>query len=65
MPTENEPLAIAGVSPKTMECTLIARRHPDDVMEALDAGLIVVPVTAEKARLAYSEVIGDLAELAS
>ncbi|MDH4581431.1 hypothetical protein E8F20_06015 [Pseudomonas sp. BN415] len=63
MPAETEALAIAGVNPKTRECTFIARRHPDDVMEALEEGLIVVPVTAEKARWAYGEVIDDLEAL--
>jgi len=65
MPAENELLAIAGVNPKTRECTFISRRHPDDVMEALAAGLIVVPVTAEKARWAYGEIVSDLCELTS
>ncbi|OBY57751.1 hypothetical protein [Pseudomonas sp. AU12215] len=63
MPEENEPLAVAGIDPKTMECKFIGRRHPDDVMEAIECGLIVVPVTAEKARWAYGEIIGDLEAL--
>ncbi|MED5607845.1 hypothetical protein VV867_09125 [Pseudomonas sp. JH-2] len=64
MPAENEPLAIAGVNPKTRECTLIARRHPDDVMEALAAGLVVIPITAEQARWAFGEIIAEPFELA-
>ncbi len=65
MPEENEPLAIAGVNPTNGECCFIGRRHPDDVMEALGQGLIIVPVTAEKARWAFGEKISDLRELAA
>lgn len=63
MSKNHEESAVAGIDPKTMECKFIGRRHPDDVMEALDCGMIVVPVTAEKARWAYGEIIGDLEAL--
>jgi hypothetical protein len=56
----SQPLAICGITPKTRECCLIARQHPEDVMQALADGLIVVPVTAEKARWAFHEVISDI-----
>ncbi|MDH1009954.1 hypothetical protein N5J43_08200 [Pseudomonas nicosulfuronedens] len=65
MAEENELLAIAGINPKTNECRFIGRRHPDDVMEALNLGLIIVPVTAEKARWAFGEKISSMQELAS
>ena len=65
MPEENEPLAIAGVNPANGECCFVGRRHPADVMEALAQGLIIVPVTAEKARWAFGEKISNMCELAA
>jgi len=64
MPEETEPLAIAGVNPKNGQCRFIGRRHPDDVMEALGLGLVIIPVTAEQARWAFNEVIAEPYELA-
>jgi hypothetical protein len=64
MPNQNEPLAIAGINPADRRCCLVAQQSVEDVMEALEQGLIIVPVTADTAREIFGQTIDDLCVIA-
>lgn len=52
--------AIMGIHPETRCCEVVATDEPENWMECRDMGLIVVPVSMEKARASWGEVISDV-----
>lgn len=63
MPRIYEESAVAGFDPATRECRFVGRRHPEDVIEALDLGLVLVPVTVEQAREVFGQPMDRLMSL--
>ncbi|MCE4073268.1 DUF4406 domain-containing protein [Pseudomonas nitritireducens] len=58
MPRNHEEQAVAGFDPATRECRFVGWRHPEDVIEALDLGLVLVPV--EQAREVFGQPMDRL-----
>lgn len=48
--------AIAGINPESNVCCYVGGQDQEEVMQLIEQGLIVVPVTVEKARTMFGEV---------
>ena len=51
-----EERAIAGINPDDNICCYVGRQDQEEVMKLIKQGLIVVPVTVEKARTSFGQV---------
>lgn len=60
----SEQNAIAGINPATKHCSMIADDVEDSWLEMREAGMIVVPVTAETAREIFGTDIDDIYAIA-